>query len=396
MKALLELIKKLYGSKALSKTIGTRTNVITLPDKETKRFISNELNIDAASDAAVKKAYEDVEKLIPDIPKMNDQEILTLTGNLRRLDNRLNPPSAEVIGIGTKQPVSKEGIKSLTEQAGQMSPPGTLMGNLESRLNKLRASGKELEDIAKDMGPGVSVSKDPYADIRRLIENPTPEEAAIKAKEKARLSKVFEDVMQSQKTMSKMQDEGLVRAAVRYKMMDDLKRGILKLPKNLEDVVRGASNEEDVITVFRNNYGEDALEQVDSLIPDFYKMTSPADAVKKIEKDFPNMKPKKIEVKQTMDLDEATKAEQENILTPKKPDEPEEFAVGGRVGFKEGSGYFSNLIKENIPPEYRLYAKSILPGGKKGNVDESYFTEDFKNDLIQYDNRLYKIRPIEM
>jgi hypothetical protein len=41
-----------------------------------------------------------------------------------------------------------------------------------------------------------------------------------------------------------------------------------------------------VITVFRNNYGEDALEQVDSLIPDFYKMTSPADAVKKIEKKF--------------------------------------------------------------------------------------------------------------
>jgi hypothetical protein len=40
------------------------------------------------------------------------------------------------------------------------------------------------------------------------------------------------------------------------------------------------------VIVFRNNYGEDALEQVDSLIPDFYNMTSPADAVKKIEKNF--------------------------------------------------------------------------------------------------------------
>jgi hypothetical protein len=117
------------------------------------------------------------------------------------------------------------------------------------------------------------------------------------------LDEIMGDVMQTQKTMSKMQDEGLVRAAVRYKMMDDLKRGTLKLPKNLEDVVRGASNEEEVITIFRNNYGEDALEQVDSLIPDFYNMTSPADAVKKIEKDFPNMKPKKIETKQTMDLE---------------------------------------------------------------------------------------------
>jgi hypothetical protein len=108
------------------------------------------------------------------------------------------------------------------------------------------------------------------------------------------LDDILGDVMQSQKAMSKLQDEGLVRAAVRYKMMDDVKKGTLKLPKNLEDVVRGASNEEDVITVFRNNYGEDALEQVDSLIPDFYNMTSPTDAVKKIEKDFPNMKPRKL------------------------------------------------------------------------------------------------------
>ena len=59
------------------------------------------------------------------------------------------------------------------------------------------------------------------------------------------------------------------------------------------------------------------------------------------------------------------------------------YATGGRVGLKKGSGYFSNLIKENIPPEYRLYAKSILPGGKKGDVDESYFKEDFKKDLRQ-------------
>ena len=132
---LLKLIQKLYGKKALSKTIGTRTNVITLPDKETKRFVNSELNIEAASDAAAKKARDDIEKLIPDIPKMNDQEILTLKGNLQRLDNRINPPSAEVFEFGTKQPVSKEGIASLTEQAGQKAPPGTVMGNLESRLN---------------------------------------------------------------------------------------------------------------------------------------------------------------------------------------------------------------------------------------------------------------------
>jgi hypothetical protein len=44
---------------------------------------------------------------------------------------------------------------------------------------------------------------------------------------------------------------------------------------------------------------------------------------------------------------EAKKAEQENILTPKKPEEPEEFATGGRVGFNEGSK-LTDYLKTNI------------------------------------------------
>jgi hypothetical protein len=287
-KNLLELIKLIFGKSAINKTIGTRTNVIQLPNNKTKRYIKSDLDIESASDAAAMNAKKEMEELIAEIPKMNDAERLIFEGNLRRLKNRLGirsetDPKADVFQFGTKEKVTPGGIASLTEKAGQKSPPGTLMGNIESRIKQLEASG---EDLSKMKGQT--------------------------------LDEIMGDVMQTQKTMSKMQDEGLVRAAVRYKMMDDLKRGTLKLPKNLEDVVRGASNEEDVITVFRNNYGEDALEQVDSLIPDFYNMTSPADAVKKIEKDFPNMKPRKIEVKQTMDLDEAKKAEQENILTPGK------------------------------------------------------------------------------
>ena len=270
---LLELIKLIFGKNAINKTIGTRTNVIQLPNNKTKRYIKEDLNIEAASDAAAMNAKKEMEELIAEIPKMNDAERLIFEGNLRRLKNRLGirsetDPKADVFEFGTKEKVTPGGIASLTEKAGQKSPPGTIMGNIESRINKIKASG---EDLSKMKGQT--------------------------------LDEIMGDVMQTQKTMSKMQDEGLVRAAVRYKMMDDLKRGTLKLPKNLEDVVRGASNEEEVITIFRNNYGEDALEQVDSLIPDFYKMTSPADAVKKIEKDFPNMKPRKIETKQTMDLD---------------------------------------------------------------------------------------------
>ena len=38
MGGLLKLIQKLYGKNALAKTIGTRTNVIRLPDNEIKKF----------------------------------------------------------------------------------------------------------------------------------------------------------------------------------------------------------------------------------------------------------------------------------------------------------------------------------------------------------------------
>jgi len=233
MKALLALIKKLYGSKALSKTIGTRTNVITLPDKETKRFVSNELNIDAASDAAVKKAYEDVEKLIPDIPKMNDQEILTLTGNLRRLDQRINPPSAEVISIGTKQPVSKEGIASLTEQAGQMSPPGSLMGNLESRINQLRASGKKLEDITK--GKGVTLDD--------LLKDPTRSGGPLDPK------------------------VGIVRTAAREILEKNLKAGKIDIPDEAakDAILKSTQGGVDPIDVLRKTYGEGILEDLDDI-----------------------------------------------------------------------------------------------------------------------------------
>ena len=48
------------------------------------------------------------------------------------------------------------------------------------------------------------------------------------------------------------------------------------------------------------------------------------------------------------------------------------------MGSKSGLGSF---IKEKIPAEYRLYAKSILPGGEEGQVGSDYFTEEFKQQL---------------
>jgi hypothetical protein len=76
MKGILELIKLIYGSKALSKILGTRTNVIRLPDNELKQYTKNDLNIEAASDKLAQKAKADMKELLADYPRMNDAEKL--------------------------------------------------------------------------------------------------------------------------------------------------------------------------------------------------------------------------------------------------------------------------------------------------------------------------------
>ena len=322
MKALLELIKKLYGSKALSKTIGTRTNVITLPDKDTKRFVSNELNIDAASDAAVKKAYEDVEKLIPDIPKMNDQEILTLTGNLRRLDQRINPPSAEVIEFGTKQPVSPTGIKQLAAESGQMSPPGTLMGDLESRINQLRASGKKLEDITK--GKGMTLDD--------LLQDPTRSGGPLDPK------------------------VGIVRTAAREILEKNLKAGKIDIPDEAakDAILKSYQGGTDPIDVLRKTYGEGVLEQLDDIADELNR----AKDYKDIQKILQREKLFDATPKKTYGYDEGVYSDEEMAALLKKSEEdPEGFATGGRVGYAEG----------NIDPTKEKQIKQMLKMG----ADES-------------------------
>jgi hypothetical protein len=174
-KGILELIKKIYGSNALSKVLGTRTNVIRLPDNELKQYTNKELNIEAASDKLVQKAKADINELLAEYPRMNDAEKLIFEGNLTRLGNKLGVtekgPAADVIKFGTGEKVSPEGVMSLTEKIGQKNAPGTLVGNLESRIKQLEASGEELsklkgktyDEFMKDITQG----QKGYAKIRR-------------------------------------------------------------------------------------------------------------------------------------------------------------------------------------------------------------------------------------
>jgi hypothetical protein len=298
MKSILELIKLIYGSKALSKILGTRTNVIRLPDNELKQYTKSDLNIEAASDKLAQKAKADMKELLADYPRMNDAEKLIFEGNLRRLGNKLGVTekgsAADVLEFGTGEKVSPEGIMSLTEKAGQKSPPTTLMGKLESRVKQLEASG---EDLSKMKGQTYD--------------------------------EFMNDITQGQRTMIKLEDEGLVRATAREIIDKDIKSKKIKLPKEVEADFKQGGGEP--IDVFRQFYGEDALEQLNSMVPDFRQMYSPREAAEAATKKF-NFEFKADRPPGSISIEDAKKAEQEfGINKPKQNEVTEVTDITAKV-----------------------------------------------------------------
>jgi len=112
-------------------------------------------------------------------------------------------------------------------------------------------------------------------------------------------------------------------------MIADMKSGKFPATKEMQqEILEGSSKSLDY---FRRFYGEDALEVLDSLGPDLAKMRSSREAADFAKKQY-NFEAKMDRAPGSFD-----------------PEDPEGFAVGGRVGFKEGLGYFSNLIKRKYP-----------------------------------------------
>jgi hypothetical protein len=307
-----EMLDIIFGKGFMSKNIGKRTNVITLPDENSRRLLTKELAIDKAPDSAIQQGKKDLEKLALDIPKLNDQELLTLTNNAERLAARINPkefikrrqralPKADVIEFANKEKISPEGVMSLTEKIGQKNAPGTLMGNLESRIKQLEASG---EDLSK-----------------------------LKGKT---LDEIMGDVASSQQGMRQLEKQGLVRATARDIITSDIKSGKLKLPKELEQQILEGGGEP--IDVLRNVYGEDALEVLDSLIPEFSKLRTSTEAEKLARSKF-KFEPDLNRPAGSMSVDDAIKAEKEFGIN--KPEDPEGFAKGGTVS--KGLDYLTGI-----------------------------------------------------
>jgi hypothetical protein len=359
MKLLLSLINKLYGSKAIQKTIGTRTNVITLPNKQTKQLLNEQLNVNQASDQQILKLKNDIEKLIPDIPKMNDSEVLNLTSNLQKIDNRLNPPQAEIIEMGTKQPVSPAGIKQLEAERGMPEnvDPNSPLGIIMQRVKKAELESKS---IAEEFG----------------MENV--------------LKKGLDDLMRTQTGYPSIQREGMVRTAVREIMTKDLKSGKLKIkdPEVKRNLEKYISSGEDPIETFRKYYGEDRLADIDDVAEELL----PAQSYTEIQDILKQKKLYDLPVKKkgageydpaikegekiTKDIEEG-KIKPMNVtpaedIIEKGDFDPSGMATGGRVGFSQGK-----LVAKGITKLSERFAKDK----KKSRLLTDDEIEEFAEEL---------------
>ena len=308
---ILKLLERIFGKSTVAKSIGTRTNVTRFPkgpqglDPTTRHF-------DVAGTAQknpelINTIKNSVEDRIGDLTNMNDQELLNYKQNLQRLADHVDPPSADIIAASSKQPVMGKDIEALKQTAGQTNPPGTMVGNIESRINQLKQLGKEME---KSTG------------------------------EKAGVGDILKEFGTAQGSMSRMEDEGRVRAAARQILINDIRAGKIKNITESE-----AINMKEPIDPFRQIYGEGALEQLDSLIPEFRGLRTEMDAEKLARSKF-KFDPDETRLPGSVSVEEGKKAEQEfginkpteteteaEIIPFKKKNlEPEEKADGGSIG----------------------------------------------------------------
>jgi hypothetical protein len=242
----------------------------------------------------VKNEIEDIAPLFFQ-KQLNDVEINNIVNNLNYLDSLLNPTN--VLDITTKQPV--KGLESLK--------PTSIAGGLEK-------TGKQLEEVGKKLR---------------------------KTQPEINISDLIKDFAQGQRAMQDEYKRGLTRATARSILYKDIEAGKIK-----DMTFEQLGSAKDPIDDFRKIYGENALEQLDSLTDNFSKMTSAEEAATFAKTKF-KFEPRTGDLPETTTIEEAKKAEQEfginkpeGIVIPfrKKITEPEEFADGGITRTKFASG----------------------------------------------------------
>jgi hypothetical protein len=131
-------LERIFGKGYVSRLMGKQSNVITLPDKQARKFLDTELNIMEASEGAVKKGIQDLETVISDTKRLstlNDQELLTITNNAERLAVKVNPPAPP--------PAPTADVLSITTKVNKNKDPNVLIDEYNKNQTRLRLTDDE-------------------------------------------------------------------------------------------------------------------------------------------------------------------------------------------------------------------------------------------------------------
>ena len=292
---LLEIAKK-FGVKP-SKVIGTQGNIVPFKKPSLVDIRVDEFKLKDSVDQGnitmdkVKQEMEETVKLALS-KNLDDVELNRALNNAVNLDRVFFPPMAEVVEAGSKQQVTGKGLEELIKKEGLVASPKTPLG-------KIQLQGKRLEQEAKDLSKEFDLG------------------ALIKGAGKDQLSEI------------KLHNEGLVRAVTRQILSEDIKAGKIK-NLTLEDL--GTSREP--IDYFRKIYGEDALERLDSLTPEFNRLN--------------------------------TEQEAAGLARSKFKFEPDETRTKGSISYEE----LEKNIKGSEQPKETKVLDITIEGNKRKSIDE--------------------------
>jgi hypothetical protein len=374
---LIQMLEKIFGKGSVSRTIGTRTNVVRFPKgKQPIDPTRGEFDVEGTAvknPDLVQTIENSIEDRMGDITKMNDQELLTYTSNVRRLLNFKEPPiqNADVIKFGSGEEIKGEGLEQLIQKQGTKNPPTTAAGQLETTGKRLEQLG---EDFAKEFDPTTA--------------------AKLEAERLAMIERQYEGKGYAGGVFG---PSGMYRSVARDFLLDQNAKGKIKLDadtiKNLEErnYISGGQPlmYADPIRIMRYHYGDDVFEKIpldkiptgarSEIIDVMSKVEAPPikteapktpggyltpgeyranieemqkieDAIKRRESRFADMTEEEIQnelaqygAKRSsfeMGLEFDYPEEYAKYKTPKKP-EPEEKAEGGIIGYANNrSNYF--------------------------------------------------------
>ena len=306
-KAIIEILKQLYGKGFLQRIMGTRANVVKPKEFDINAPTKNTYSNDAFKDEKlIEKVDEQIMEYAPYIlSNRNAREQANFLENAKRLlkarkkqtGSDFPDPKTEAVKeadiVDIKTGKKAEGIETLREDLGlppEVSPKTKMGGD----LLELKRVTKEAELAKKDM-----------------------EETTDKG-----LENIFRTFMQQPSVDTIM--EGKRRAVIRKILLGDdrinLPKEVRKSLENYDDLRGGGTKEMDPLTIFDTYYKRDTdkLETLDSIIDTAKNEVDAAGEFKFLEDGFELKKPGK-------DLGDKLKDLPDDI-------DPDAMAEGGRPG----------------------------------------------------------------